>query len=76
MLGRTQLARHAWVEAEPPLRKSVAIRDVMQPDGWRTLNTKSLLGGALLGQKKYADAEPLLRVGYKGLKSRAEKLKP
>jgi hypothetical protein len=29
-----------------------------------------LLGGALLGQEKYADAEPLLVQGYAGLKER------
>ena len=32
--------------------------------------TKAVLGGALLGQKKYAEAEPLLRAGYEGLKER------
>jgi hypothetical protein len=34
-----------------------------------------MLGGALLGQKKYADAEPLLRKGYEGMKRR-EKMIP
>jgi hypothetical protein len=29
-----------------------------------------LLGGALLGQKKYAEAEPLLLSGYEGMKAR------
>ena len=33
-------------------------------------NTRSLLGGALLGQKKYAEAEPLLVKSYQGMKSR------
>jgi hypothetical protein len=28
-----------------------------------------MLGGALLGQKKYADAEPLLLTGYEGMKA-------
>jgi hypothetical protein len=37
---------------------------------WLTFNTQSLLGGALLGQKKYAEAEPLLVKGYEGLKTR------
>jgi hypothetical protein len=27
-----------------------------------------MLGGALLGQKKHADAEPLLRAGFEGMK--------
>ena len=31
-----------------------------------------MLGEALLGQKKYADAEPLLRAAYEGLKTRQE----
>ena len=29
-----------------------------------------MLGGALLGQKKYAEAEPLLLQGYEGMKQR------
>jgi hypothetical protein len=29
-----------------------------------------MLGGALLGQKKYADAEPLLLQGHAGMKQR------
>ena len=33
-----------------------------------------MLGGALLGQKKYADAEPLLLAGYEGLKEREGKI--
>ena len=36
--------------------------------GRATFNSQSMLGGALLGQKKYAEAEPLLRAGYEGLK--------
>lgn len=48
----------------------MAIREKTQPDDWRTFNTQSLLGGALLGQKKYADAEPLLLKGYEGMKAR------
>jgi len=35
----------------------------------RTSNI-SLLGGALLGQKKYAEAEPQLLKGYEGMKNR------
>jgi hypothetical protein len=35
-----------------------------------------MLGGALLGQKKYADAEPLLRKGYKGMKQRETTIPP
>ena len=37
---------------------------------------ESLLGGALLGQKKYADAEPLLLPGYEGMKQRETTIPP
>jgi tetratricopeptide (TPR) repeat protein len=58
----------SYAEAEPLLRECLAIREKTQPDLWSTFNTKSLLGGALLGQKKYADAKPLLAAGYEGMK--------
>jgi hypothetical protein len=35
-----------------------------------------MLGGALLGQKKYADAEPLLVKGYEGMKAREKDIPP
>jgi hypothetical protein len=35
-----------------------------------------MLGGALLGQKKYADAEPLLLKGYEGMKAREKAIPP
>src|SRR5262249_25650394 len=40
------------------------------PDSWLTFNAQSMLGGALLGQKKYAEAEPPLLKGYEGMKTR------
>jgi hypothetical protein len=47
-----------------------------EPEAWTTFNTQSLLGGALLGQQKYAEAEPLLRAGYQGLKQREQAILP
>ena len=35
-----------------------------------------MLGGALLGQKKFTEAEPLLRKGYEGMKQRAANVPP
>jgi hypothetical protein len=58
-----------WIEAEPILRECLAIREKTDPENWRTFNTQSMLGGALLGQKKYAEAEPLLLKGYEGMKA-------
>src|SRR5262249_36466423 len=59
---------------EPVARDSLAILDKKEPDAWRTFNTRSLLGGALLGQQKHADAEPLLLQGYEGMKAREAKI--
>ena len=66
--------QHAAVEEL--LRECLAIREKKEPDVWSTFNTKSLLGGALLGQKKYVDAEPLLLAGYEGMKRREAKIPP
>ena len=59
----------AFADAEPVLRECLAIREKTQPDLWSTFSTKSMLGGALLGQKKYTDAEPLIVAGYLGMKA-------
>jgi hypothetical protein len=42
------------------------IREKKQPDDWTTFTTKSMLGEALNGQKKRAEAEPLLVQGLRG----------
>jgi tetratricopeptide (TPR) repeat protein len=57
-------------EAESVLRECLGHRQTKQPDLWTTFDTQSLLGGALLGQKKYAEAEPLLLAGYEGMRQR------
>jgi serine/threonine protein kinase/DNA-binding SARP family transcriptional activator len=61
-------------EAEPVLRECLALREKKQPDDWKTFQTRSLLGGALLALKKPAEAEPLLLQGYEGLKQREGKI--
>jgi len=74
--GQQQLSQHNYSDAEPPLRDCLTIRQAKQPDEWTTFNTQSLLGGALLGQKKYVDAEPLLLQGYQGMKQRGARIPP
>jgi tetratricopeptide (TPR) repeat protein len=67
--GRCLLHTGKPAEAEPVLRQCLAIREKKGPDGWETFLIKSLLGTALLEQKKYADAEPLLLASSEGMQN-------
>ena len=72
--GLSLVRQGKWAEAEAILRECLAIREKVQPDEWTTFNTRSLLGGSLLGRKEYAEAEPLIVSGYEGMKAREEKI--
>jgi tetratricopeptide (TPR) repeat protein len=69
-LTRTLLVSGKFAEAEPLARECLAIREKKLPDDWLTFNAQSMLGDSLLGQKRYAEAEPLLLSGYEGMKQR------
>jgi tetratricopeptide (TPR) repeat protein len=72
--GLALLKAKAFAEAEPMLRECLTIRARTEPDVWTTFNARSLLGGALLGQKQYTDAEPPLLKGYEGMKQREKSI--
>jgi tetratricopeptide (TPR) repeat protein len=69
-LTLTLLGSGEFSEAEPTARECLTIYEKRLPDDWRTFNARSMLSGSLLGQKKYAEAEPLVLSGYEGLKQR------
>jgi serine/threonine protein kinase len=73
-LGLIRLHAGRLGEAEPLLREHLAISQKKQPDNWKTFDAQSMLGGALLGQQKYAEAEPMLLAGYEGMRQRATKI--
>jgi tetratricopeptide (TPR) repeat protein/tRNA A-37 threonylcarbamoyl transferase component Bud32 len=56
------------------LQKCLTKREQAMSDSWLAFQSRSLVGEALLGQKKYADAEPLLLTGYDGMKKREAKI--
>jgi hypothetical protein len=72
--GENLVKHRKWPEAEPVLRECLGIRYKTYPDGWPRFVTMSYLGTALMGQQKYADAEPLLLEGYEGLHVRRAEL--
>jgi eukaryotic-like serine/threonine-protein kinase len=69
------LMQEKFVEAESFARECLNIRE-KRPDDWLTFNTRSLLGASLLGQEKYAEAEPLLLSGYEGMEQRESVIWP
>jgi hypothetical protein len=68
--GTVPLGETKWGPAETVLRTCLTRRERQEPDRWTTSEAKALLGAALLGQKQYAKAEPLLLEGYQGMKQR------
>jgi hypothetical protein len=67
----TDLERPA--EAEPLLREAIAIREKALPPGqWRIAYSRMLLGSALLGQKRFREAEPLVVDGYEAMAANKE----
>ncbi len=69
-LGQNLLKQHQPVEAEAALRESLANDGKAAGRQPMRFFTLSLLGEALLGQQRYAEAEPLLLQGYEGMKPR------
>ncbi len=70
--GSMLLLQKKPAEAELRLRECLTIRRKIQPGDWTTFDTESILGEALLDQKKTAEAEPMLLSGYEGLKQRED----
>jgi tetratricopeptide (TPR) repeat protein len=69
-LALTLAQQEKAAEGETLARECLALREKKAPDDWRTFHTRSVLGGCLSSQKKYAEAEPLLLAGYDGMSQR------
>ena len=76
LLEKILKRQKAKLGPDSPLLTAVLTRAKLAPDNWKTFHTKSLLGGALLDQKKYAEAEAMLLAGYEGMKKREAKIPP
>jgi serine/threonine protein kinase len=67
-LARNLLLQQRPAEAELLAREALELQEKTNPFDSTTYVAKSLLGGALLGQRKFSEAEPLLVEGYVSLK--------
>jgi len=72
MLGLNLVRQKKYAIAEPILRECLELREKLlekkQAAPWQIACVKSMLGEALLGQKKPVEAEPFVVAGYEGLK--------
>jgi serine/threonine protein kinase/tetratricopeptide (TPR) repeat protein len=73
-LGKTLLLQQKGTEAAARLQEGLNLLKAVKPAPWKQFAAESLLGGSLLGQKKYSDAEALLLAGYEGLKAHEPKI--
>ena len=62
--------KQRYAEAESLIRETLAFHKTKEPDDPRTFYWVSLLGAVLMGQQRYAEAEPLILQGYEGMKQR------
>jgi tetratricopeptide (TPR) repeat protein len=69
-LGQNLLLQGRYDEAETVAREALAFWEKETPDTWQRFFVMTLVGGALMEQEKYAEAEPLLVHGYEGIKQR------
>jgi non-specific serine/threonine protein kinase/serine/threonine-protein kinase len=68
------LAEGKITDAEQRMKDCLAFRQRVSPDDWQTFDAMSVLGGVLLQEKRFEEAEPLLLSGYSGIRARARKM--
>jgi tRNA A-37 threonylcarbamoyl transferase component Bud32 len=71
---KSALAGGRFEDAERLARKCLVLRERQDPDDWRSFLIRSVLGAALVGQKKYGEeTEKMLLSGYTGMKEREQR---
>jgi eukaryotic-like serine/threonine-protein kinase len=73
-LALVYVSQGKFTEAEPLGREALEFSRKQQPDDWQRFRAESLLGESVAGEKKYAEAEPLLLEGYQGLLARKDRI--
>ena len=69
-LAALYLDEHKYAQAEALAREALACFERVGSRAWERYDSQGLLGASLAGQKKYAEAEPLLLAGYAGMVER------
>jgi eukaryotic-like serine/threonine-protein kinase len=71
-LALAYVSEGKFAESEALAREVLEQDQKRQPDNWQRFRAESLVGASLAGQKKCAEAEPLLLEGYQGMLARKE----
>jgi eukaryotic-like serine/threonine-protein kinase len=75
-LGANLVHQEKWERAEATLREALGLFDKTAPTSLTGVYPRILLGLAILAQKRYPDAEPLLAQGLDAIKARKGELAP
>ena len=73
-LALAYLSQKKFAEAAPLAREAAQTDRRLWPDNWLRFRAESLLGLSLAGEKRYAEAEPLLVAGYQGMLARKDSI--
>jgi hypothetical protein len=73
-LALAEQSQGKFTESETLAHQAETIEQEKRPDNWMRFWAKSLLGESLAGEKKYAEAEPLLLEGYRGMLERKDRI--
>jgi tetratricopeptide (TPR) repeat protein len=69
-LALAEMSQGKFAQAEPLAREALEGDKKSQPDAWQRYEAEAVLGECLAGEKKKAEAAPLLREGYAGMLAR------
>ena len=69
-LGALLVEQKKYAPAEARSRPALAAYERANSDAWQRYHTAAVLGASLAGQKRFAEAEPLLVSGHRGMVDR------
>jgi tetratricopeptide (TPR) repeat protein len=73
-LGLACASEGKFTESEALAREALEFYQKEEPDDWQRYRAESVLGASLAGEKKFAEAEPLLSEGYQGMLARRDRI--
>jgi lipopolysaccharide biosynthesis regulator YciM len=74
LLSQVRIQQKRYAEAESLLREALSSAEKTIPDSWLRYFSQSVLGDSLAGQQRYAEAEPMLLSGYRGMLQRQARI--